>query len=190
MAQLDKSIISVQKSVALPNLSIPAYQRPYKWTQTNLNELFADLREYQDKSAYRLGSVVLHQHGDHDQKQLDIVDGQRRTLTLLLIVLAVIEEKLPKLQRLDLKQAPTSLQPPIKDFIERQHFSSDISHQNLHQNFLAAKRIVSRNDFSEDDVDFLLNRCQLVIFVLNDVSEAFQFFDSQNAPGRDLEPIC
>ncbi|EJU6303345.1 hypothetical protein N4V06_002706, partial [Salmonella enterica] len=35
---------------------------------------------------------------------------------------------------------------------------------------------------------FLLNRCQLVVFVLTDLSEAFQFFDSQNARGRDLDP--
>src|SRR5690606_22842041 len=117
-----------------------------------------------------------------------IVDGQQRTLTLLLIVLAVIEEKLPELQRQDLKQALISLEPTINAFMQRQHFSSDISHQNLHQNFLAAKRIVARNDFNETDIDFLLNRCQLVIFVLDDVSEAFQFFDSQNARGRDLEP--
>lgn len=188
MAQLDKSIISVQKLLALPNLSIPAYQRPYKWTEKNLNDLFSDLREYKDKSAYRLGSVVFHQHGNHDQIHLDIVDGQQRTLTLVLIVLAIIEERYSKLQRHDIKQALLALEPIIKAFIKRQHFSSDISHHNLHQNFLAAKRIVARNDFGEDDIDFLLNRCQLVSFVLDDISEAFQFFDSQNARGRDLEP--
>ena len=37
-------------------------------------------------------------------------------------------------------------------------------------------------------VHFLLNQCELVFFELNDISEAFQFFDSQNARGRDLEP--
>lgn len=188
LVSLDKSIISVKQLLALPNLCIPAYQRPYKWGQKNLNALFNDLREYRDKSAYRLGSVVFHQHNDQEKNQLDIVDGQQRSLTLLLIVQAIIEEKLPELQRQDLKQILLDLNPALQDFMKRQHFSSVITHKNLHENFLAAKRIVARNDFTEADIDFLLNRCQIVIFVLDDVSEAFQFFDSQNARGRDLEP--
>ncbi len=33
-----------------------------------------------------------------------------------------------------------------------------------------------------------MNKCEVVTFALKDISEAFQFFDSQNARGRDLEP--
>lgn len=43
-------------------------------------------------------------------------------------------------------------------------------------------------NFSEHDGDLLLNKCQVAVFILDDISEAFQFFDSQNARGRDLEP--
>lgn len=188
LVSLDKTILSVKQLLTLPNLGIPAYQRPYKWTQKNLNLLFNDLREYRDKSAYRLGSVVFHQHSDQEKMQLDIVDGQQRTLTLLLIVQAIIEEKSAKLQRNNLKQTLSELNPILQDFMKRQYFSNVITHKNLHENYLAAKRIVSRSDFTEADIDFLLNRCQIVIFILDDVSEAFQFFDSQNARGRDLEP--
>jgi hypothetical protein len=42
----------------------------------------------------------------------------------------------------------------------KQKFNSDISHYNIYQNFNAAKRIVSVQ-FSEQDIDFLLNNCQL-----------------------------
>ncbi|WP_426124362.1 M48 family metallopeptidase [Pseudomonas sp. PSPC2-3] len=35
-------------------------------------------------------------------------------------------------------------------------------------------------------IDFFLKKYQVVVVALNDVSEAFQFFDSQNARGRDL----
>ncbi len=35
---------------------------------------------------------------------------------------------------------------------------------------------------------FYSNNCQVAVFILDDISEAFQFFDSQNARGRDLEP--
>lgn len=186
--QIDKEIITVKALLSLPNLSIPAYQRPYKWSQTNLADLLSDLKVYREKSAYRLGSVVFHKHIDSDKEALDIVDGQQRTLTLLLLVKALLEERFTGLKRQDVKETLITLTEPINSFLARQTFSSDISHRNLHQNFMAAKRAVARSDFTEADIDFLLNRCEVVTFVLDDVSEAFQFFDSQNARGRDLDP--
>jgi hypothetical protein len=188
MHKLDKDIVSVSKLLAEPLLAIPGYQRPYKWTQKNLHALLSDLRLYREKMAYRLGSVVFHSHHEHGHEQLDIVDGQQRTLTLVLLVKAIIDERLEELLREDLKIQLIALAPKVEDFLIRQHFSSEISHTNLHQNFMAAKRAVARADFTEADIDFLLNRCELVTFVLTDVSEAFQFFDSQNARGRDLDP--
>ncbi|MBB1429539.1 DUF262 domain-containing protein [Pseudoalteromonas sp. SG43-4] len=186
--QIDKEIITVKALLSLPNLSIPAYQRPYKWSQTNLADLLSDLKVYREKSAYRLGSVVFHKHIDSDKEALDIVDGQQRTLTLLLLVKALLEECFNGLKRQDVKETLITLTEPINSFLARQTFNSDISHRNLHQNFMAAKRAVARSDFTEADIDFLLNRCEVVTFVLDDVSEAFQFFDSQNARGRDLDP--
>jgi len=153
-----------------------------------LADLLSDLKVYREKSAYRLGSVVFHKHIDSDKEALDIVDGQQRTLTLLLLVKALFEERLNSLKRQDVKETLITLTEPINSFLARQTFNSDISHRNLHQNFMAAKRAVARSDFTEADIDFLLNRCEVVTFVLDDVSEAFQFFDSQNARGRDLDP--
>jgi len=186
--QIDKEIITVKALLSLPNLSIPAYQRPYKWSQTNLADLLSDLKVYREKSAYRLGSVVFHKHIDSGKEALDIVDGQQRTLTLLLLVKALLEERFNGLKRQDVKETLITLTEPINSFLARQTFNSDISHRNLHQNFMAAKRAVARIDFTEADIDFLLNRCEVVTFVLDNVSEAFQFFDSQNARGRDLDP--
>ena len=60
MDSIDKQIIQVKTLVSLPFLTIPAYQRPYKWSQANLADLLSDLKVYRDKSAYRLGSVVYH----------------------------------------------------------------------------------------------------------------------------------
>lgn len=191
MHNLDKAIISVNELLQQPTLAIPAYQRPYKWTQQHLHALLDDIKLHSDKSAYRLGSVVFHAHSDNhnsSHEQLDIVDGQQRTLTLMLLVQAIFVARFDDLIRQDVKDALERLREPIKAFLERQRFGSEISEYNLHQNFMAAKRAVARPDFSENIIDFLLKRCQVVTFVLQDVSEAFQFFDSQNARGRDLEP--
>lgn len=36
--------------------------------------------------------------------------------------------------------------------------------------------------------DYIENRCELIVVITTDVSEAFQFFDSQNARGKALYP--
>jgi len=177
---LPKKIISIRELLADPSLTIPQYQRPYKWTGKNINQLFSDIATHKDKSSYRLGTIVFHQEGDCK----NIVDGQQRTITLLLAVRALIRLRRDKLDRKDLKEQLTTLG---KDMVNPS-FKSAISKANIHNNYLEISRIVDRADFTEEHIDFLLNKCAVVTFALNDVSEAFQFFDSQNARGRDLEP--
>ena len=189
--EIPNPISKVKDLIADPRLTIPPYQRPYKWTQKNLADLLDDLRTYRDKPCYRLGTIVFHHHSENKDKkeQLDIVDGQQRTLTLILLIKAILTVKdIEKITRQDLKADLEKLSGEIESFLSRQMFNSNITHQNLHQNYLAAQRAVSRHEFTENDIDFLLNHCEVVTFVLKDISEAFQFFDSQNARGRDLNP--
>ncbi|MDH1316127.1 DUF262 domain-containing protein [Shewanella xiamenensis] len=196
MEQIHNQVLTVRQLLANEHLFIPAYQRPYRWGQKNITDLFTDFAMHQDKSAYRLGSVVLHQPAGNNR--LDIVDGQQRTLTLMLTVKALIEvlddesrgdkENTTRLQRQDLRDQLKDLKGPIDDFMQRQRFPSRDSEHNLRRNYLELRRLVTRPEFDEQQIDFLLNRCQVVCFVLQDISEAFQFFDSQNARGRDLAP--
>ncbi|MDI6653598.1 DUF262 domain-containing protein [Gluconobacter japonicus] len=197
MENINNQVLSVRQLLALTQLSIPTYQRPYRWGARNIADLFTDLATHQNKSAYRLGSVVFYQHTDKDEK-LDIVDGQQRTLTLMLTVKVLIEvldeesrdgkKQATKFQRQDIRQQLEALREPIGAFMERTRFSSRDSEVNLRRNYLELHRRVARSEFDEQKIDFLLNKCQVVCFVLEDISEAFQFFDSQNARGRDLAP--
>lgn len=58
---LEKDILKLMKLLQLNGLTIPAYQRPYKWTARNTNQLFQDIHKYyKDQSAYRLGTLVFH----------------------------------------------------------------------------------------------------------------------------------
>lgn len=174
-------IISVYELLMDSALDIPLYQRPYKWTGKNINQLFSDIAIHKDKSAYRLGTIVFHQEGEIRS----IVDGQQRTISLLLAVRALIQRnKEKKLERNDLQKLLIELQQAMVN----PSFTSEISQKNIHNNYLEVARIVSRADFTEAHIDFFLNKCQVVAVALSDVSEAFQFFDSQNARGRDLEP--
>ena len=179
--ELSSKIISVYELLMDSALDIPQYQRPYKWTGKNINQLFSDIAIHKDKSAYRLGTIVFHQDG----ATKNIVDGQQRTISLLLAARALIQrDKAKKLERKDLQERLLKLEQAMVN----PSFSSEISQKNIHSNYLEVARIVSRADFTEAHIDFFLNKCQVVAVALSDVSEAFQFFDSQNARGRDLEP--
>ena len=178
---LQAKIISVNDLLVDPALEIPQYQRPYKWGGKNINQLFSDIAIHKEKSAYRLGTIVFHQVG----AKKNIVDGQQRTISLLLAARALIQRnKEKRLDREDLRERLSELDKKMVN----PSFTSEISQRNIHRNYLEVARIVSRAEFTEAHIDFFLNKCQLVAVALNDVSEAFQFFDSQNARGRDLEP--
>ncbi len=177
---LAKGILSVSALLSESKLVIPRYQRPYKWTGKNINQLFSDIATHKDKSSYRLGTIVFHQEEDNK----NIVDGQQRIITLLLAVCALVRLRRDTLERKDLKEQLSVLEKVMIN----PKFESKISKRNIHTNYLAISRIISRSDFTEELIHFLLNRCEVVTFALNDISEAFQFFDSQNARGRDLEP--
>lgn len=177
---LQKQILSVRELLQKSDLVIPPYQRPYKWTHRHINQLFSDIEYFRNKTSYRLGTIVFH----HDGKKNNIVDGQQRTITLLLAIHALIKLRREKLERTDIKKQLDDLEHAMPT----PTFESDISKANIRNNYLEIERIVSRAEFDEERIDFLLNRCKVVTFTLTDISEAFQFFDSQNARGRDLEP--
>lgn len=171
MAILDKKPYTVRESLQLP-LIIPDYQRPYKWQAQHVNQLLDDLFEQQQREQkYRLGTVVLHKH-TKELNNWSIVDGQQRLLTLSLLsqLLAANDD-----------DASTLL---------THEFSSSISITNLHNNALLIKNRIDMLGDSEQKVlsNFINDKCELIVIKLSYISEAFQFFDSQNARGKDLAP--
>lgn len=183
---LQAGIITVAELLQDSSLSLPIYQRPYKWQPHHIEQLFDDMARHRGKPAYRLGTLVLHQHGSPDREKHDIVDGQQRTLTLLLIVHALMDVIDRSEKSFSSKMLARLLL--IKQMMIKPRFSNAISQHNLRQNYQIVHRRVARPDFDEAAVDFLLHRCELVRVTLHDIAEAFQFFDAQNARGRDLAP--
>lgn len=170
----EAKVITLTELYTLKNLKIPEYQRPYKWTEKNVNNLIDDIISNKNKSEYRLGTLVLHKNGEN----LDIVDGQQRIVTLMLILCALHYIKQYK--------EVEKLYAPKENKFWKHEFNNTISQNNIFKNYQLIKQRI--NDFNEATVDFLLTKCTFVKIVLNDVSEAFQFFDSQNSRGKELEP--
>ena len=169
MSIIHKDVKSVKALLGKP-LSIPSYQRPYKWQSKHVNQLLDDVILHRSKSSYRLGTVVLHQ--DDQNNQLNIVDGQQRLLTLTLLCTLLDKEK---------KFRPALLENT---------FSSSVTLENLQHNAAVIEsriRQLSEAD-REELIHFVLHKCELIAVTLDNLSEAFQFFDSQNARGKALEP--
>ena len=71
------------------DLLIPAYQRPYSWTKKNIEQLLSDLLHqviYFPNEDYFLGMIfTLERQTTSDYKMYEIVDGQQRLTTILLL---------------------------------------------------------------------------------------------------------
>ncbi len=89
------SIESVNTLLGNRQLVIPSYQRPYMWTGKNITALIQDIQQsIKDRKSYpefkyRIGTVILHknENKDKNEEELEVVDGQQRILSLLLLKL-------------------------------------------------------------------------------------------------------
>lgn len=70
---------------------IPAYQRPYAWTDDQALELFDDLHSFYlsepEDDSYFLGSIVLIK--DEGKPFSEVIDGQQRLTTLTILIAAI-----------------------------------------------------------------------------------------------------
>lgn len=152
-------------------LRIPEYQRPYKWTAKNANQLLDDIEEAknENKEIYRVGTLILHY--DKNANTYNIVDGQQRTITFSLLLKCLSNEHI--------------------EFLDQKLADNDYNIHNVVNNFRALGRRIDRIIDEKDKkelLDYIENQCEMIIVITEDLSEAFQFFDSQNARGKMLYP--
>lgn len=157
-------------TIADIGLVIPNYQRPYKWTAKNTIQLLDDIidAKKENKETYRVGTLILHQ--DNDSKY-NIVDGQQRTITFTLLLKALGVNSV--------------------SFLEQSLTDNPHNKRNIPNNFRTLERRVNNitNDRDRGELlDYIKNNCEFIVVITKDISEAFQFFDSQNARGKKLYP--
>ncbi len=153
------------------NLKIPNYQRPYKWTAKNAIQLLDDIVDAKNnnKETYRVGTLILHY--EKANSTYNIVDGQQRTITFSLLLSALCTDAIK--------------------FIEQPLADNKYNRSNIPNNFRILNRRadnMGNNREKEDLLEFVKNNCELIVVITEDISEAFQFFDSQNARGKKLYP--
>lgn len=177
-------------------LHIPEYQRPYKWTARNAIQLLDDIIEARsnNKKNYRVGTLILHKESKNGGDLYNIVDGQQRLITFSLLLkklFDVIEDK-------DQNQN-TQIR-----FLNQSIFADEYTRHNIPNNLSAFDRRLSKksndnirnSDYISEQhkynmnhlLDYIKTQCELIVVITSDQSEAFQFFDSQNARGKSLYP--
>lgn len=153
------------------NMVIPTYQRPYKWTAKNVIQLYDDIidAKNENKETYRVGTLILH--FDKKESTYSIVDGQQRTITFSLLLKA-LDSKLNI------------------SFLDQMLVDNPYNTHNIPNNYLTLKRRINNIEEREIEniLEYIKDNCELIVVITEDISEAFQFFDSQNARGKKLYP--
>lgn len=170
-SKIQANIITVGNLLRVNNLCIPPYQRPYRWTENNVRQLLEDVQQSMNagKKNYRIGSVILYNNKKENtlDNTLDIVDGQQRLTTLFLLwkLCGVLEGY----------SCPLS-------------FGSE-SYESLKNNYAFIKEWLEENIGNDKKryITYIFDACDFVKIVVDDLTEAFQMFDSQNGRGKDLE---
>jgi len=159
------------KTISDINLVIPNYQRPYKWTAKNVIQLLDDILDAKknNKETYRVGTLILHH--EVGKSTYNIVDGQQRTITFSLLLKALGSNSI--------------------EFLKQSLTDNSHNLNNIPNNYLTLERRVNNIADDRERVelkDYIENNCELIVVITEDISEAFQFFDSQNARGKKLYP--
>lgn len=167
------------------HLTVPDYQRPYKWSARNATQLLDDIIEARNanKETYRVGTLILHRDADGTH---NIVDGQQRAITFALLLHALYETE------------PAEHRRHI-GMLDQKIYANGHSRRNIPNNLNAFRRRIQRNTSDEIENiehrrdmqrlrEYIENRCELIVVTTDDISDAFQFFDSQNARGKALYP--
>ena len=168
-SEIQAEVVPVRILIKEEHLQIPTYQRPYSWEEKNVRQLLEDIHVSKNtgKKKYRIGSVILH--NNMEDGSLDIVDGQQRLTTIYLLWKVCG----------DFDGYVYSC--PLK-------FSSE-SYESLKNNYTFIHEWLEENVGHEKEsyIKYVFDACDFVKIVVEDLTEAFQMFDSQNGRGKDLE---
>ncbi len=213
MAKIDSNDLSL-RNILKDELyyQIPIYQRPYQWTEENCEKLLDDLFfNYEDdrESDYFCGSLVLITISeDSKAKTYDIVDGQQRLSTFILlakVLLALYSERLTEESK-DYLQESLITKYGKKDrlnfnavgFNSKKDFQYALTSFNdapisnnknnylknaiFLKNYLRKKEIEDINDF----IEWLYFKVVFITITCPDADKALRIFNVLNARGLPL----
>ena len=187
------------KDLIVSNLIIPDYQRAYVWDSERVKILLEDLDEQINKTntsdkrlykfllgnlrlciriknnqnvdKYLLGSLILCEGKDKNNKKvLEVVDGQQRLITLALILRVLFNDS------------------DSGNFLSKSEFTHSESKKHIKENYDFIKSwFETRPDKLNKFKKKLKDTIEFICILAPTLDDAFIFFDSVNAKGMRLE---
>ncbi|GAA8591980.1 DUF262 domain-containing protein [Helicobacter pylori] len=214
---VDRPLKDILATALVSYYQIPDYQRPYQWTEKNCTKLLDDLfssYEYYKGSGYFCGSLVLiviNTDSETNAETYDIVDGQQRLSTFILLakVLATLYSERLTEESKDYLQESLITKYGKKDrlnfsavgFNSKKDFQyaltsfNDVPINNNKnnylknaiclKNYLRKKEIEDINDF----IEWLYLKVVFITITCPDVDKALRIFNVLNARGLPLHAI-
>jgi len=194
--------------------TIPDYQRPFAWEESNFQDLIDDLISANGGEQYFLGTLVLHKKPG--KNTYDVVDGQQR-LTSLLILIACIRDLItdqqykknlqgkivqeenkvdgiPEMPRISVKDRQLFREIVLEENGTNKIFKED-QLAEPQTRYIQAINIFKEalSKFSEEElqkfVQFINQRCTVIYLSTSTFGDAFRLFTIVNDRGRQLRRI-
>ncbi|WQR69008.1 DUF262 domain-containing protein [Helicobacter pylori] len=197
---------------------IPIYQRPYQWTEENCEKLLDDLffnYENDRESDYFCGSLVLVKSDPNSKTEIyDIVDGQQRLSTFILLakVLATLyserldptksksqeylqeswKDRYTERKRLSFNtigsNAEYDFQDALEHFNDSQASKNKIIENNYLKNAICLKNYLEKKEIKNINnfIEWLYSYVVFITITCPDADKALRIFNVLNARGLPL----
>ncbi|GAA8109188.1 DUF262 domain-containing protein [Helicobacter pylori] len=193
---------------------IPIYQRPYQWTEENCEKLLDDLFEdYEEdrESDYFCGSLVLVKSDPNSKTETyDVVDGQQRLSTFILLAKVLADlyndcldtKNLEHLQegwkdrhterkRLSFNTIGSNAEYDFQDaldFFDDPHHVSKNDENNYLKNAVCLKDYLRKKEIKNINyfIDWLYSNVKFITIICQSIDKALRIFNVLNARGLPL----
>lgn len=156
------------------DLSIPEYQRPYVWSEDQINEMLLDWEDHFFKNGvlqssaveYYLGAIMIYENNG----KYEIIDGQQRLTTLLIM-----------------DYVWSTNNSVLKNGKLNFDYKSKISFNKIKENqsFLDGKK----SSLAAKNFNQIISKLVVSVIITNSEDRAFVLFDSQNNRGIPLDEV-
>ena len=222
--EIQTQYLNLQQLLTDRLFCVPQYQRTYSWGQRQRQDLFDDIKRSfgaEDSVDHFMSTVVALYKGtvmidgsESEYQEVDIVDGQQRVTTLIMLLKAIskaLDKSDPSQGNLRKKIEKMLVRADHGDrlLLETNHDSSDHFGKYIrtgqYLNFRAAGTMEDRQLLSamrecevfveewldkdyplEDLVSHLFNRLKFVYHQINDERVVYTVFEAQNSRGLEI----
>jgi hypothetical protein len=179
------------KQLLQRDLTLPPYQRRYCWAEeqvalllTDIDRLLTEDSEGAQIVPLFLGTVILHEQKVNEIPHYDLVDGQQRSLTINLLIIALQQYNENRDETVDVYSLLNGNKPSLL----KATFTHRDAQQQLASNFKQIKDFIQNKSWAYDlgKITYLLENLEFVVITIHSIDQAFAFFDSQNSSGKRL----